>query len=73
MALPDENFVEETKIEWTAPTADGGYIFPYMRAREYHWNSCGNFMYNTMFGFVFAIFPTEQALKRTFTEEGVRR
>lgn len=32
--LPDEVFIDDTKIEWTAPTADGGYIFPYMKANE---------------------------------------
>ena len=64
MALPDENFVEETKIEWTAPTADGGYIFPYMRAREYHLNSCGNFMYNTMSGFSIRYFPDRTSPKK---------
>ncbi len=32
--LPDENFVDSTKIEWTASTADGKYIFPYMRVNE---------------------------------------
>lgn len=32
--LPNEVFVEDTKIEWTAPTASGEYIFPYMKANE---------------------------------------
>ena len=32
--LPDEVFVDSTKIEWTAPTAEGEYIFPYMRVNE---------------------------------------
>lgn len=34
LALPNEVFVEDTKIEWTAPTASGEYIFPYMKANE---------------------------------------
>lgn len=32
--LPDEVFVDATKIEWTASTADGEFIFPYMRVNE---------------------------------------
>ena len=32
--LPDEVFVDSTKVEWTASTADGEYIFPYMRVNE---------------------------------------
>lgn len=32
--LPDEVFVDATKIEWTASTADGELIFPYMRVNE---------------------------------------
>lgn len=32
--LPDEFFVDSTKIEWTASTAEGEYIFPYMRVNE---------------------------------------
>ena len=32
--LPDEVFVDSTKIEWTASTADGEYIFPYMKVNE---------------------------------------
>ena len=32
--LPDESFVDSTKIEWTASTADGEYLFPYMRVNE---------------------------------------
>lgn len=32
--LPNEVFVDSTKIEWTAPTADGEYIFPDMRVNE---------------------------------------
>lgn len=32
--LPDEVFVDSTKIEWTASTAEGEYIFPYMRVNE---------------------------------------
>ena len=34
LALPNEVFVEDTKIEWTAPTANGEYIFPHMKANE---------------------------------------
>ena len=33
--LPDEVFVDSTKIEWTAQTADGEFIFPYMRENEH--------------------------------------
>lgn len=32
--LPDEVFVDATKVEWTAVTADGENIFPYMRVNE---------------------------------------
>ena len=32
--LPDEVFVDSTKIEWTASTADGESLFPYMRVNE---------------------------------------
>ena len=32
--LPDESFVDSTKIEWTASTADGEYLFLYMRVNE---------------------------------------
>ena len=32
--LPDEVFVDSSKIEWTASTADGEYLFPCMRANE---------------------------------------
>ena len=32
--LTDEVFVDSTKIEWTAYTADGEYLFPYMRVNE---------------------------------------
>ena len=32
--LPDEVFLDATKIEWTASTADGEFIFPYMRVNE---------------------------------------
>ena len=32
--LPDEVFVDSTKIEWTASTADGEYLFPCMRVNE---------------------------------------
>lgn len=58
--LPDEVFIDDTKIEWTAPTADGGYIFPYMKAnetgelflidweyQEYHFAIYGNAPQNT--------------------------
>lgn len=34
LVLPDEVFVDSTKVEWTAPTADGEYIFPYMKVNE---------------------------------------
>lgn len=34
LALLKESFSDDTKIEWTAPTADGEYIFPYMRTNE---------------------------------------
>lgn len=34
LALPDEVFLDSTKIKWTATTADGEYIFPYMRVNE---------------------------------------
>ena len=34
LILPDEIFVDSTKIEWTASTADGEYIFPYMKVNE---------------------------------------
>ena len=32
--LPDETFIDSTKIEWTALTADDEYIFPYMKVNE---------------------------------------
>lgn len=32
--LPNEVFVDSSKIEWTAPTATDEYIFPYMRVNE---------------------------------------
>ena len=32
--LTDEVFVDSTKIEWTASTADGEYLFPCMRVNE---------------------------------------
>lgn len=32
--LPNEVFVDSTKIEWTASTADGEYLFPCMRVNE---------------------------------------
>lgn len=32
--LPGETFVDSTKIEWTASTADGESVFPYMRVNE---------------------------------------
>ena len=32
--LPDEVFLDAEKIEWTASTADGEFIFPYMRVNE---------------------------------------
>ena len=32
--LPNEVFVDSSKIEWTAPTATEEYICPYMRVNE---------------------------------------
>lgn len=32
--LPNEVFADSTKIEWTASTADGEYLFPCMRVNE---------------------------------------
>lgn len=32
--LPNETFIDSTKIEWTALTADDEYIFPYMKVNE---------------------------------------
>lgn len=32
--LPDEVFVDSTKIKWTTSTADGESLFPYMRVNE---------------------------------------
>ena len=32
--LPDEVFVDSTKIEWTASTAGGEYLFSCMRVNE---------------------------------------
>ena len=32
--LPDEVFLDAEKIEWTASTADGEFIFPCMRVNE---------------------------------------
>ncbi len=34
LSLPEEDFVDSTKIEWTALTADDEYIFPYMKENE---------------------------------------
>lgn len=51
--LPDEVFVDSTKIEWTASTANGESIFPYMRVNE-----TGNlFMIDWAYnGYCFAIY-----------------
>lgn len=51
--LPGEVFVDSTKIEWTASTADGEFIFPYMRVNE----SGDMFMIDwTYNGYCFAIY-----------------
>lgn len=34
LSLPNETFIDSTKIKWTAQTADDEYIFPYMKANE---------------------------------------
>lgn len=34
LVLPEEVFVDSTKIKWTASTADGEYIYPYMKVNE---------------------------------------
>ena len=34
LSLPHEEFVDSTKIEWTAVTADEEYIFPYMKVNK---------------------------------------
>lgn len=34
LSLPNETFIESTKIKWTALTADDEYIFPYMKVNE---------------------------------------
>jgi len=34
LALPDEVFVDSTKIQWTAQTAEGEFIFPDMKVNE---------------------------------------
>lgn len=34
LSLPKETFVNSSKIEWTALTADEEYIFPYMKVNE---------------------------------------
>ena len=34
LSLPNETFVDATKIKWTAQTADDEYIFPYMKVNE---------------------------------------
>lgn len=51
--LPEEVFIDSAKIEWTALTADGDYIFPYMRVNE----SGDMFMIDwTYNGYSFAIY-----------------
>lgn len=32
--LPNETFIDSTKIKWTARTTDDEYIFPYMKVNE---------------------------------------
>ena len=49
----DEAFVDSTKIEWTASTADGETIFPYMRVNETGDMFMINWAYN---GYCFAIY-----------------
>ena len=34
LSLPNETFIDSTKIKWTAQTADDEYIFPYMKVNE---------------------------------------
>ncbi len=34
LILPEEVFADSTKIKWTASTADGEYIYPYMKVNE---------------------------------------
>lgn len=34
LVLPDEVFLDSTKIQWMASTADGEYVFPYMKVNE---------------------------------------
>lgn len=34
LSLPNETFIDSTKIEWTALTTDDEYIFPYMKVNE---------------------------------------
>lgn len=51
--LPNEVFVDTTKIEWTASTADGEYIFPSMRVNEAGDMFMIDWAYN---GYCFAIY-----------------
>ncbi len=51
--LPDEEFEDSTKIEWTAPTANGEYIFPYMRVNKTGDMFMIDWAYN---GYCFAIY-----------------
>ena len=51
--LPNEVFVDSSKIEWTAPTANGEYIFPYMRVNETGDMFMMDWTYN---GYYFAIY-----------------
>lgn len=53
LVLPDEVFVDSTKIEWTASTADGEYLFPYMRVNETGDMFMIDWTYN---GYCFAIY-----------------
>ena len=51
--LQDDAFVDSTKIEWTASTADGEAIFPYMRVNETGDMFMIDWAYN---GYCFAIY-----------------
>lgn len=51
--LPNEVFVDFTKIEWTAPTANGECLFPYMKVNETGDMFMIDWAYN---GYCFAIY-----------------
>ncbi len=53
LVLPDEVFVDSSKIEWTASTADGEYLFPYMRVNENGDIFMIDWVYN---GYCFAVY-----------------